>query len=147
VVNRGVDSGMRLLTILVAVATIVAVFSFVLHPASLIWSPRMVVGAVIAGLSFPFFLLAHWQLGASFSVRAKAHALVTSGIYSKVRNPIYLFSGLVLVGLSLFQSIWAPLAVAAVIIPLQVYRARKEERVLAAAFGEKYQDYKRSTWF
>ena len=39
------------------------------------------------------------------------------------------------------------LAVAAVLIPLQVHRARKEERALAAASGEKYQIYKRSTWF
>jgi protein-S-isoprenylcysteine O-methyltransferase Ste14 len=68
-------------------------------------------------------------------------------ICSKVRNPIYLFSGLVLAGLSLFLSIWGPLAVAVVLIPLQVRRARKEERVLAAAFGEKYQIYKRNTWF
>ena len=33
------------------------------------------------------------------------------------------------------------------LIPLQVHRARKEERALAAASGEKYQIYKRSTWF
>jgi len=139
--------GMKLLTIIVTIVTILVIFSFVLHPPSLIWSPRMVVGAVIAGLSFPLLLLAHGQLGASFSVRAKARALVTTGIYSKVRNPIYLFSGLVLTGLSLFLSIWAPLVVAVVLIPLQVHRARKEERVLAAAFGERYQTSKRSTWF
>jgi protein-S-isoprenylcysteine O-methyltransferase Ste14 len=83
---------MKLITIIVTIGTILAVLSFVLHPPSLMWSPRMVVGAVIAGLSFPFLLLAHWQLGASFSVSAKARALVTTGIYSKIRNPIYLFS-------------------------------------------------------
>jgi protein-S-isoprenylcysteine O-methyltransferase Ste14 len=138
---------MKLLAIIVMVVTALLIFSFALHPPSLMWSPRMVIGAVIAGLSFPLLLLAHWQLGASFSVKAKARALVTTGIYSKVRNPIYLFSGLVLMGLSLFLSIWAPLVVAVVLIPPQFYRARKEERVLAAAFGEKYQVYKRSTWF
>jgi protein-S-isoprenylcysteine O-methyltransferase Ste14 len=135
---------MNLLTMIVL---ILVIFIFALHPPSVMWSPRKVIGAVIAGLSFPLLLLARWQLGASFSVKAKARALVTSGIYSKVRNPIYFFSGLLLVGLSLFLSIWGPLVVAVVLIPLQAYRARKEERVLAAAFGEKYQIYKRGTWF
>ena len=135
---------MNLLTMIVL---ILVVFIFALHPPSVMWSPRKVIGAVIAGLSFPLLLLARWQLGASFSLKAKARALVTSGIYSKVRNPIYFFSGLLLVGLLLFLSIWGPLVVAVVLIPLQTYRARKEERVLAAAFGEKYQVYKRGTWF
>jgi protein-S-isoprenylcysteine O-methyltransferase Ste14 len=138
---------MKLLRIIAMMVTIFLIFSFALHPPSVMWSPRKVIGAIIAGLSLPLLLLAHWQLGASFSVKAKARALVTTGIYSKVRNPIYLFSGLVLVGLSFFLSIWGPLVVAVVLIPLQAYRARKEEQVLAAAFGEKYQIYKRSTWF
>lgn len=34
-----------------------------------------------------------------------------------------------------------------VLIPLQIYRARKEEHVLAEKFGASYQDYKRQTWF
>jgi protein-S-isoprenylcysteine O-methyltransferase Ste14 len=52
-----------------------------------------------------------------------------------------------LVGLSLFLSVWGPLAVALVIVPLQVVRARREERVLAEAFGEEYERYKSKTWF
>jgi protein-S-isoprenylcysteine O-methyltransferase Ste14 len=30
---------------------------------------------------------------------------------------------------------------------MQIARARKEERVLAAAFGEEYERYKAGTWF
>ncbi len=137
----------RLLTIIVMIVTILLIFGFALHPPSVMWSPRKVIGAIIVGLSFPLNLLALWQLGASFSAGAKARALVTTGIYSKIRNPIYLFSGLFLAGLSLFLSIWGPLVVAVVLIPLQARRARVEERVLADAFGERYQVYKRSTWF
>jgi protein-S-isoprenylcysteine O-methyltransferase Ste14 len=92
-------------------------------------------------------MLARWQLGSSFSVRAKASRLVTAGLYSRIRNPIYLFGGLMLVGLSLFFSVWGPLAVVLVIVPLQVVRARREERVLAEAFGEEYERYKSTTWF
>jgi protein-S-isoprenylcysteine O-methyltransferase Ste14 len=35
----------------------------------------------------------------------------------------------------------------AVLIPLQVYRSRKEGRVLEEKFGASYLDYKRQTWF
>jgi len=37
--------------------------------------------------------------------------------------------------------------VLAALIPLQVYRARKEDRVLAAKFGDEYGAYKARTWF
>jgi protein-S-isoprenylcysteine O-methyltransferase Ste14 len=35
----------------------------------------------------------------------------------------------------------------AVLIPLQIYRTRKEEQVLAEKFGDAYLEYKRKTWF
>jgi len=54
---------------------------------------------------------------------------------------------LVTMGLSLFFSVWGPLLVAVVIVPLQVYRSRKEEQVLASAFGEEYRRYRSKTWF
>jgi protein-S-isoprenylcysteine O-methyltransferase Ste14 len=34
-----------------------------------------------------------------------------------------------------------------VLIPMQLYRVRKEERVLTEKFGAAYLDYKRQTWF
>jgi protein-S-isoprenylcysteine O-methyltransferase Ste14 len=120
---------------------------FVVNSPGVDWSTAQVIGAVIAGISFPLFVLARWQLGSSFSVKAKASRLVTTGLYSRIRNPIYLFGGLFILGLSLFVSVWGPLVVALVIVPLQVVRARREERVLAEAFGEEYERYKSKTWF
>ena len=35
----------------------------------------------------------------------------------------------------------------AVLIPLQIVRSRKEERVLTEKFGAEYLEYKRKTWF
>jgi protein-S-isoprenylcysteine O-methyltransferase Ste14 len=47
--------------------------------------------------------------------------------------------------------VWASrpifLLVFLVIIPLQVYRARNEERVLREKFGDAYLEYKQKTWF
>ena len=133
----------NLLTLAVIV---VIVASLLVYAPEVDWSTAKVIGAVIAGISFPLFALARWQLGSSFSVKAKASRLVTTGLYSRIRNPIYLFGGLFIVGLSLFLSPWGPLAVALVIVPLQVVRAGREERVLAEAFGEEYERYKSKTW-
>ena len=134
----------NVLTLAIVIFTLMIL---VLNPPEVDWSAAKVIGAVIAGISFPLFVLARWQLGGSFSVKAKASRLVTTGLYSRIRNPIYLFGGLFIVGLSLFVSVWGPLVVALVIVPLQVVRARREERVLAEAFGEEYERYKSKTWF
>jgi protein-S-isoprenylcysteine O-methyltransferase Ste14 len=62
-------------------------------------------------------------------------------------NVIYVFGGLMSVGIVIFAHrpwwllIWVPL------IPPQVFRVRKEEQVLEAKFGDAYRDYKRRTWF
>jgi len=32
-------------------------------------------------------------------------------------------------------------------VPLQVWRARNEARVLETKFGDAYRDYRRNTWF
>jgi protein-S-isoprenylcysteine O-methyltransferase Ste14 len=134
----------NLLTLAVVIITLAFL---VAHAPEVVWTTPKIVGAVIIGVSFPLFVLARWQLGSSFSIKAKAGRLVTTGLYSRIRNPIYLFGGLFTVGLSLFISVWGPLAVALVIVPLQVYRSRKEEQVLASAFGEEYTRYKSKTWF
>jgi protein-S-isoprenylcysteine O-methyltransferase Ste14 len=134
----------NLLTLAVVIFTLGLLLT---HAHEVVWSTAKVIGAVIVGVSFPLFVLARWQLGSSFSIKAKAGRLVTTGLYSRIRNPIYLFGGLFTVGLSLFVSVWGPLVVALVIVPLQVVRSRREEQVLAGAFGEEYERYKRGTWF
>jgi protein-S-isoprenylcysteine O-methyltransferase Ste14 len=80
-------------------------------------------------------------------VRAKATTLVTTGIYSRIRNPIYVFGGLMLAGFILWVNRPWLLLLFVVLIPMQVYRIRKEERVLSEKFGAAYLDYKRKTWF
>ena len=47
------------------------------------------VGLVLAAIGLSGVILARRTLGQSFSVAPKARALVTTGIYSKIRNPIY----------------------------------------------------------
>ena len=130
-----------------ALALLVAVFLFVRFAWDQPWTPWRIAGAVIVIPALLLFVLARIQLGRAFSVQAKATTLVTTGIYSRIRNPIYVFGGLMIAGVI----IWAErpwwLLIFALLIPMQALRVRKEERVLEAKFGDAYLEYKRKTWF
>ncbi len=84
----------------------------------------------------------------SFTVVPKAKVLETSGFYCYFRHPIYLGITLTFFGLSLcLGSFWGLFYSLLVIIPLNVVRARKEEKVLIQKFGQKYLDYQKTTLF
>jgi protein-S-isoprenylcysteine O-methyltransferase Ste14 len=111
------------------------------------WNATRCIAAAIAFPSMVLFLIARYQLGRSFSVTAQAHELVTHGIYSKIRNPIYVFGGLVVLGflLSLQRPVF--LLIFLVLIPVQIKRARNEAKVLEEKFGYSYREYRKKTWF
>jgi protein-S-isoprenylcysteine O-methyltransferase Ste14 len=105
------------------------------------------IGLALSVFGFAGVIVARYTLGRSFSVKAKATELVTSGIYSKIRNPIYVFGVIVIAGLILmlrYPVLWVALVIT---IPLQIVRARREAQVLEARFGEAYREYRRRTWF
>jgi len=106
-----------------------------------------VLGLALAIASFGLWLAARIQLGRSFAVRAQAKELVTHGLYSKIRNPIYLFGSLCLAGLCLLLGKPIGLLFLLVVAPLQAMRARKEARVLEEKFGDAYREYRARTWF
>jgi protein-S-isoprenylcysteine O-methyltransferase Ste14 len=126
---------------------LVAVLGFTWFAWGEAWTPWHIAGLAIAIPSLVLFVMARVQLGNAFSVQAKATSLVTSGIYSRIRNPIYVFGALIIVGVILWAHRPWWLLMFAILIPMQIYRARKEEQVLAEKFGEAYLEYKRKTWF
>jgi len=105
------------------------------------------VGLALAAIGLSGVILARWTLGQSFSIAPKARALVTNGIYSKIRNPIYVSGEIVLIGVALMLWQLSLLLFVLIVIPIQVFRARKEARVLEEKFGEEYREYRRRTWF
>ena len=111
------------------------------------WTAMPVMGLCLMIVGFILWTVAHFQLGASFAVKAEARQLVTRGLYSKIRNPIYVFGSWVFAGAMLVfgKPIW--LLIFMVLIPLQIWRAKKEAAVLEAAFGEEYRKYRAGTWF
>ncbi len=110
------------------------------------WTPLRLLGMCLAVAGFVLWTVARFQLGKSFAVTAQARQLVTHGLYGKIRNPIYIFGSLFIAGyvLLLGRPRWLLIFVA--IIPLQIWRARKEARVLEAKFGEEYRAYRARTW-
>lgn len=136
---------LNITTLLLGFAAIVVVVVRQAHTAA--WSPWQIAGFALAAASFLMLVLARIQLGSAFSVQAKASALVTTGLYARIRNPIYVFGGLVIAGgiIWLKRPWWLLVFVA--LIPLQMHRARREEQVLEARFGEAYRNYKLRTWF
>ena len=112
-------------------------------PRTLAWY----AGLGLAAVSIALWITARLQLGSSFSVTAQARQLVTTGLYSRIRNPIYFFGGLANLGVVLALQVWWLYPVWAAMIPLQVLRVRRERKVLADAFGATYQEYRSKTWF
>ena len=108
--------------------------------------PRL-IGLVVALIGLAGVILSRYTLGPSFSIAPKATALVTSGIYSRIRNPIYISGMIFLIGVALIVERPKLLAVLLVLIPMQIIRARREAAVLEAKFGDAYREYRRRTWF
>jgi protein-S-isoprenylcysteine O-methyltransferase Ste14 len=92
-------------------------------------------------------ILGRFTLGRSFSVKAKATELVTTGIYSRIRNPIYFFGIFFIAGVILMVHKPIFWLIMVIIIPLQLIRARREAQVLEARFSETYRQYRAHTWF
>jgi protein-S-isoprenylcysteine O-methyltransferase Ste14 len=111
------------------------------------WNAARITGLAVATPSLVMLFIARFQLGTSFAVTPQARGLVTHGLYSKIRNPMYVFSFLLLLGL--FISMQKPLLflLLALLLILQVVRAQQEARLLEQKFGDAYREYRAQTWF
>jgi protein-S-isoprenylcysteine O-methyltransferase Ste14 len=108
-------------------------------------TPRMVVGVIL------------FVLGASMTVTARrafhesqtnirpdkqTMAIITSGLYAHVRNPIYQGAAIALLGLALMLgSDWIPILMVPMLLVLHYGVVLREERYLEKKFGEAYRRY------
>ena len=85
----------------IASLAVIAVFVVFLiwKTSSLPWTPHRIAGLAISMPALLLLVTARLQLGAAFSVRPKASTLVSTGLYSRIRNPIYVFGSLFVVGI------------------------------------------------
>jgi protein-S-isoprenylcysteine O-methyltransferase Ste14 len=71
--------------------------------------------------------------------------LVTTGLYGRVRHPIYALSILLMLCTLVVVPTWPVALMAAIHIGLMVTKARNEERFLAERHGERYRRYLQRT--
>jgi protein-S-isoprenylcysteine O-methyltransferase Ste14 len=99
-----------------------------------LWCNLMAVAAGISASILGVLTLSF--LGRSFSVMPEARRLVATGPYSIVRHPLYLFELLGVIGILLQVRSLAGVMLLALIVVLQIARARAEEAVLERAIPE-----------
>lgn len=121
-------------------------------PALLMESPfAIAVRSLAAAATVAAFLLTIpcWRtMGRNWSmaiVPGKRSRLITSGMFSRVRHPIYALSMLLMGGTMLAVPTPAMLAVGAVHVTMIYLKATGEERHMHGVHGEQYDEYCRRT--
>jgi protein-S-isoprenylcysteine O-methyltransferase Ste14 len=106
-------------------------------------------GAIVAAAGSAVMLWARANLGGAWSfvpAAAEQSGLVITGPYRSVRHPIYLGLSMVALGQALaFSSGPASVVVLVAVIPTFLWRARVEEDLLTAVFGDRYLRYRQRT--
>ena len=102
------------------------------------------VGVILYAMGGALRLWTVFVLGNRFSglvAIQPGHTLVTTGIYSVIRNPSYLGLLITLLGWSLAFRSGVGLLLTALTIPPLIARIHSEERLLREQFGEEYNAY------
>ena len=111
------------------------------------WTILRIAGVILAITGYVLFVTARLQLGKSFSVSPQAKELVTHGLYSRIRNPIYFFVGVMWFGLIVALRLYWLFVPLLALLLMQVFRVGREATVLQEKFGQAYLDYRKQTWF
>jgi protein-S-isoprenylcysteine O-methyltransferase Ste14 len=106
-------------------------------------------GMLVYGAALWLLWRSHADLGGNFSPVTEireGHRLVTSGVYSRIRHPIY--AAHFLWGLAQPLLLWnwiAGFSMIATMIPLYLARVGPEEQMMIDRFGDEYRKYMKST--
>jgi protein-S-isoprenylcysteine O-methyltransferase Ste14 len=111
------------------------------------WTASRIAGGFLVVFGYVLVITARVQLGTSFSVRPRANELVKHGLYSRIRNPMYVFVDVMLFGLILVLHLYWLFVILAGLAIFQGLQARREAKLLHEKFGQIYLDYRNQTWF
>jgi protein-S-isoprenylcysteine O-methyltransferase Ste14 len=84
----------------------------------------------------------HWTMAVT---RDETSALLTSGMFSRIRHPIYALSILMMLATLVVVPTWPLVVIATIHVILMSIKARNEEKFMVAAHGEDYVRYVRGT--
>jgi len=105
----------------------------------------LAAGALCLGANFWLFYRAHADLGTNWSMTLevrKEHRLVSSGVYMRVRHPMYSAIFLYALAQALLLPNWIAGPASMVAFTLMfAFRLGPEERMMIDRFGEEYRAY------
>ena len=104
----------------------------------LLWGMTAATGLTVAGM---------WSLRRSFSITVEARELITTGVYRFVRHPVYSGEMLAATAVVTIRLSVVNVALLALFVAIQLYRARLEEIKLSTAFPEYCRFARHSRWF
>jgi protein-S-isoprenylcysteine O-methyltransferase Ste14 len=110
---------------IVVVTVSVVLFLFVPGVKEQPWTALRIAGAILAIVGFSMLVTARNQLGKSFAVTPQAKELVTLGLYSRIRNPIYVFADVMIFGLILVLHLYWLFAIYPLLIAMHIFRAHQ----------------------
>jgi len=102
----------------------------------------LLIGAAGAALSF----VALWSLKKSFSLMTEIRQLVTSGLYRRIRHPLYMSEIIHVFGIAILSGTPVGLWFFAIAVAMQVVRAKIEERKFLQTVPE-YAEFQANTGF
>jgi protein-S-isoprenylcysteine O-methyltransferase Ste14 len=120
------------------------------YPFALLFAPHsqsiLIVGVVMVAVGLVVAVLARRTLASNWSkdIDLKmSHELITTGIYSSVRHPIYTGILLMALGTLLFKGTIGLLIFFLIILTFMMFKIKEEEELLMKHFPEEYPAYKK----
>jgi len=90
-----------------------------------------------------------WTLGKQFSgyvTLQENHQLIQTGLYRRIRHPMYLGVVTLMPGVTLVFRSWLVIPVSILTLVFVLLRVGQEECLLAEHFGSEFESYRRRTW-
>ena len=135
--------GMMLLPLIYIFSSL---FGFADYQLTLPWH---IAGIVVMTISAWLFYRSHKDLGRNWSVTLEireSHTLISSGVYSKIRHPMYTAIWLWVIGQALLLNNFIAGFSGIVFFGILYFiRVGHEEQMMEVTFGEEYKAYKRQT--
>jgi protein-S-isoprenylcysteine O-methyltransferase Ste14 len=124
------------------IAIFTRLLSFADYPLS---APALFAGAALLGVNFWLFYRSHADLGTNWSMTLEVrenHALISSGVYSRIRHPMYSAIFLYAIAQAMLLPNWiAGPACLVAFIAMFAFRVGFEEKMMTERFGQEYRAY------
>lgn len=118
---------------------------FVPSGAPIAWA-----GIALTAMGAALAIWSRYCIGEYWSARVtlkEGHRIIRSGPYRLIRHPIYTGMVLAAAGTALVVGEWRGILAVFLLLVSHALKARREERLLTAEFGDEYASYRRSTGF